>query len=255
MLVLAAPCVARAEPPAPREPAPVYRVSLVGDGAITLAAALAIVLPYALSSSLITPRCPCRADEVNALDRPAIGNTSPGAGFASDVTVGAVLVAPLVFDAVDVGWSPVLADDALVFAETMAVNGALATAAKFVFQRPLPRTYAGDPQLVDVPAGYRSFYAGHTALTFAGLSATAMTLHLRHGTRWWPWLVTLAVGASVSVERVADGRHFVTDVLVGAFVGTAVGVAVPWLHARAAAGHLVVVPGEAGVQLGWTGRF
>ena len=40
------------------------------------------------------------------------------------------------------------------------------------------------------------------------------------------------VSASVAVERVAAGWHFLTDVLAGALVGTTVGIVVPYLHLR-----------------------
>jgi membrane-associated phospholipid phosphatase len=32
--------------------------------------------------------------------------------------------------------------------------------------------------------------------------------------------------------RVAAGRHFPTDVLVGALAGSAIGMVIPWAHAR-----------------------
>ena len=70
----------------------------------------------------------------------------------------------------------VLLEDATVYVDTLSVNGALVTAAKYIVQRPLPRTYAGDPALVNQPGGYRSFYSGHTSLVVAALSATAVTL-------------------------------------------------------------------------------
>jgi membrane-associated phospholipid phosphatase len=145
----------------------------------------------------------------------------------------------------------------VVFSQTLAVNGALVTAAKFLVQRPLPRTYAGDPSLIDRPEGYRSFYSGHTSLVFAGLSATAMTIRLRHGTKVWPWIVTGLVGTSVAVERVADGRHFPTDVITAAIMGSAVGIVVPALHARGRHSHggLIIGPTSHGLRLGFTHPF
>ena len=83
-------------------PASIYRISWPLDTAITVGGTAAIVVPYALSNQLITPRCPCDAGEVNSFDRGAIGNHSQSADVASDVTVGLVWVAPLVVDAFDV---------------------------------------------------------------------------------------------------------------------------------------------------------
>src|SRR6266513_357505 len=212
--------------------ASVYHRSPKVDIPVALGASLALVLSYAYADRLITPRCPCDPREVNAFDRPAVGNKSPIAKTLSDATVGAVVIVPLALDALDIGPSRAWLNDAVVFAQTLVVNGTLVTAAKFIVQRPLPRTYAGDPNLIDRPEGYRSFYSGHTSLVFAGLSATAMTIRLRYGEKTWPWIVTGVVGTSVAIERVADGRHFPSDVLVGALMGTATGIGVPWLHAR-----------------------
>jgi membrane-associated phospholipid phosphatase len=82
------------------------------------------------------------------------------------------------------------------------------------------------------PGGYRSFYSGHVSNVVAALSMTAMTLELRHHQHIWPWLVVAAIGAMVAAERVAAGRHFYTDVAVGAFAGAAVGTLVPLAHRR-----------------------
>jgi membrane-associated phospholipid phosphatase len=172
------------------------------------------------------------AAEVNALDRHVIGNHNKFLDDVSDATAGIVLVAPLVLDAVDVGASRVLLEDATVFAETLAVNGALVTAAKYTVQRPLPRTYAGDPTLLNQPGGYRSFYSGHVSVVVAALSVTAVTLEARHGQRIWPWILVAAIGSMVAAERVAAGRHFYTDVAVGAIAGATVGTLVPIAHLR-----------------------
>ncbi len=171
--------------------------------------------------------------------------------MTSDVTAILAIVAPPLLDLADVGAGQAFYTDAAVFAETLLVNGALVEIAKYAVQRPLPRTYAGDPTLVSQPGGYRSFYSGHASTTFAALAASSMTLRLRYGERYWPWVVTGLVGTSVAVERVAAGRHFPTDVMVGAAVGMAVGVVVPWLHA--------IGPGltvsAVGRGLGVAGRF
>jgi membrane-associated phospholipid phosphatase len=238
-------------------PQSVYRISASVDIPVTLGAAVAGVVPYLYSDRLIKPRCPCDPAEVNGFDRGAIGNTNSTAAKLSDVTVSAVMLAPLALDALDLGgFNEVWWEDAVVFAQTLAINNALVTAAKFIAQRPLPRTYAGDPNLIDKPEGYRSFYSGHTSTTFAALSATAMTIRLRYGEKTWPWIVTGVVGTSVALERVADGRHFPTDVIAGAVMGTAVGIVVPWLHSRDGTGSPQATRATGGgMLLGWNLRF
>jgi membrane-associated phospholipid phosphatase len=241
-----------------RKPRSVYRVSARIDLPVTISAVVGIVLPYAFADRLITPRCPCNPQEVNSFDRPTIGNTNSFAGSLSDATVGAVIVLPLVADAFDVGVGHPLMEDGAVFIQTLAISSAVVTAVKYIVQRPLPRTYAGDPTVINEPRGYRSFYSGHTSLVFAALSATSMTMRLRYGEKTWPWIVTAVVGASVAIERVADGWHFPTDVLVGAVMGTATGVAVPSLHARRRSIIRALTVGTTytgDVAIGWTYRF
>lgn len=228
-----------------------YRVRAEIDLPLSIAAGLGIVLPYALSRQLIDPRCPCDAREVNTFDRRAIGNENVPAGIVSDVMVGLALAVPPALDLLDQGWKRPLYEDLLVFAETLAINGALVTAAKYIAQRPLPRTYDGESGLLDKPGGYRSFYSGHTSLVFAALSATSMTIRLRYGERYWPWLGTLLIGTSVAIERVADGRHFPTDVILGAVVGTVIGIGVPWLHDNG----LYAAPVASGAMVGWRGTL
>jgi membrane-associated phospholipid phosphatase len=238
-------------------PQSVYHISPAIDITVTVGAGLALGLPYLKAERSITPRCPCDPQRVNALDRGAIGNTSRLAKKLSDVTVGVALTAPLVVDAIDLGGlNETWGEDALVYAQTLAISGALVTATKLIVQRPRPRTYAGDPDLTGKPDGYHSFYSSHTSFTFAALSASAMTMRLRYGEKTWPWVMTAVVGSSVAIERVADGRHFPTDVIVGAVVGTAVGIAVPALHKRDNPGGSGASPRrQGGIRVGWSVSF
>jgi membrane-associated phospholipid phosphatase len=239
-------------PAAAAEGHDLYRLRPAVDVPVTLAALAVAGIPYAVPD-VITPRCPCDRAEVNRLDRFAIGHHDERAAVASDVTAGLAMVAPLVADALHLGLGPALRDDAAVFVETLSVNSALVVIAKVLTQRPLPLTYEGRPEYVGRPRGYRSFYSGHTSTVAAALTASAWTLRWRDGEQVWPWVVAGLATASVAVERVAGGRHFPSDVAVGAVAGFAVGTAVPWLHLRRARGAAVLVPSRTGLAL--AGRF
>src|SRR5215831_12957669 len=104
--------------------ASVYRIDLPWDIAVSTVAAAAIIVPYAQTDSIIHPRCPCPESEV------------PG------------------FDLSDLGASEPFLEDTVVFAETLLVNGALVTTAKYSAQRPIPRVYSG---VASAPSDYRSF--------------------------------------------------------------------------------------------------
>jgi membrane-associated phospholipid phosphatase len=250
-MAAAAPSASHALGPEPARVQPVYHVDARIDGAVSAGAALTIAVPALLASDIIRERCPCDPADVNAFDRPAIGNHNDAADVVSTVTVGLALAGPPVLDYALGARGPALTSDLVVFAEVVLVNGALVQIAKYTVQRPLPRTYAGDPGLVHDPRGYRSFYSGHTSTAVAALTAAAYTARRRYGEQVWPWLVVAGVGASVGLERVAAGRHFPTDVLVGAAAGAAVGLAVPWLHTRGSS--LVLAPVRGGLAV--AGRF
>jgi membrane-associated phospholipid phosphatase len=243
---------ARAEPDPP-DPMSVYRVSPVVDGAIIAATTAGSLLPFAFTSQIIHPSCPCAPSSVNSLDRRVIGNNSDTADMASNITLALAIVVPPIADWIALRRLHPWLEDAVVFAEAMSVNGALVTAAKFTVQRPIPRVYS-DPALASNPGNYRSFYSGHTSFTFAALSAASVTVDARYGLTWEPWVVTALVGASVGAERIWAGYHFYTDVLVGAGAGVVVGTAVSLLHLRVRGVHVSVFhPAESdgiGVSLG-----
>jgi len=237
MLPLACACgVAQAQQvraaPEQEDPEAIYRVSLPIDGAVIAVTAAGTLFPYLLSSHFIHPSCPCSPSSVNAFDRGVIGNASDTAGWISDATVALALVVPPVADWLALRRSRPFLDDMVVFVEALSVNGALVTAAKYAVQRPIPRVYS-DPSLAGDPGNYRSFYSGHTSLLFAALSTTSVTLDVRYGLTWQPWVATTLIGASVAAERVLGGFHFYTDVLVGAAAGAAIGTGVAILHLRA----------------------
>jgi membrane-associated phospholipid phosphatase len=239
----------------------VYQVNPPVDAAIIALGSLGVILPYAFENQLIHRRCPCDPAEVNSFDRHVIGNSNQFLDSLSDVTAVAAMVVPWVLDALDLGLSQPFLEDTIVLAEVLAVNGALTAFAKFTVQRPLPRVYAEpDSALAHSPGGFRSFYSGHTSSTVASLGAAAFTLKLRYSQGLWPWLSVGVIGAMVGAERIAAGRHFYTDVVVGALAGAAVGIAIPWLHARTptsgkAGGMLLLVPAREGPSLAFVGRF
>lgn len=255
---LSPPAPLAADPPSPAERDPsVYRVGKLDLAVTGLALAVAIV-PNQFPTQLIRETCAapasCPMASVNGFDRFAVGMHSELADVTSDATVALSVAVPAIADALRLGLVPALREDLTILTETIAVNAALVTGVKYLVQRPLPVTYARRDNLPEQAQGYRSFYSGHTSTAVAALTAAAWTLRFRDGPSAWPWLVTGAVGASVAAERVLAGRHFPTDVLVGAVAGFAVGTAIPWLHVRRAPGggllsRLRLVP-AAGSGLG-----
>lgn len=79
-----------------------------------------------------------------------------------------------------------------------------------------------------------SFYSGHTSLTFS-LAAASGTIASLRGYRLAPlvWATCTTLAATTGYLRIAADKHYLTDVLTGAVIGTAFGVLVPLLfHGR-----------------------
>jgi membrane-associated phospholipid phosphatase len=79
---------------------------------------------------------------------------------------------------------------------------------------------------------YQSFPSGHTIAAFAAASAVTSETH-----RWWPksvWVIgpTMYGGASaVAFSRMFNNRHWASDVIAGAAIGTFAGLkVVQWQH-------------------------
>jgi membrane-associated phospholipid phosphatase len=182
--------------------------------------------------------CPCDASGINGLDRSTAGRRDDGAATASNVVAALAVSAPFALDYFDIrsgGSAEGFDRDAVVMLEALALSGGVDQLVKAATHRPRPLLYGlepGDPAL-DETDNYRSFYSSHTASTFAVGIAYARTYALRHpdsDARWAVYGGAALVGAVVGALRVASGRHFPTDVLVGAAAGTAVGLLVPALH-------------------------
>ena len=81
---------------------------------------------------------------------------------------------------------------------------------------------------------YRSFPSGHSVAAFAAAAAV-----VNETSRWWPnytWLIGPAMygGAGVvGVSRMYNNRHWASDVITGAAIGTFAGLkVVQWHHSH-----------------------
>ena len=110
---------------------------------------------------------------------------------------------------------------AVCTAMSLAVACAVSAVLKDVFDRARPEV--SDPSLVPAVATptNASFPSGHAMTAFA----TAVALGAMYPRLRWP---ALAVATLVALSRVYLGVHFALDVVAGAALGTAIGLAVAW---------------------------
>jgi membrane-associated phospholipid phosphatase len=150
----------------------------------------------------------------------------------SNTLLGVSFLVPVAFFATG-GQTAALNDGALV-AESTVVTMALAQTAKKLFHRPRPFVHRGDPPSGSDPAAegsHGSFFSGHASTTFALAVSTGTIALLRdQKNAGWALGTGLTIAATTSYLRMAAERHYFSDVVVGAAVGSAVGWLIPHLH-------------------------
>ena len=196
-------------------------------------------------------------------DRFAAGGYNHTADVTSDYLVYSVGGSMLFADIWMAGksgetWRPVL-EDLLLLGEAFTWSAALNLNVRALRVHPRPLTYAGSGAPVSertVPEAAGSFYSGHASAAFLGAAYLATVYPLRHPEfhqRGLLWGGALAAAATVAGLRVAAGKHFPSDVVVGAAVGTLLGWGIPRLHWRAPktgmSGSLGLYPLSGGIGL------
>jgi membrane-associated phospholipid phosphatase len=146
------------------------------------------------------------------------------------------------------GRSGELGGNVVVVAESIAIAGVVTQLVKYTVarERPFVHQLAPDqkPLTADPKDNNLSFYSGHTSFAFALVSSAGSVAVLR-GYRIAPafWVAGGFFALGTAYLRIAADRHYFTDVVAGAAVGTAVGVGVPFLfHHQGGEHRLTLVP-------------
>jgi membrane-associated phospholipid phosphatase len=130
--------------------------------------------------------------------------------------------------------------------------------------RPYVHAITDEQERNDVIAqtgAFHSFPAGHVVETF-GVATSAGVIASKRGYRLAPlvWASGMMIGVATAYTRIAADRHYFTDTLAGAAIGSAIGFAVPMLlHPRVPASEgasfvkhptLIASPLPGGGQVG-----
>jgi membrane-associated phospholipid phosphatase len=159
------------------------------------------------------------------------------------------------FAAAHDGRSREIPADVLIIAESGILAMDLNQAVKLAVGRQRPfvhfHTGTGDPTDDNL-----SFFSGHATAGFS-LAVASGTVATMRGYRWapWVWAQGLALAVGTAYLRVAADKHYFTDVLTGAAVGSGVGFAVPYLLHRPSAGAPPVLPSASASRDGGSFRL
>lgn len=210
-----------------------WKVDLV----VTGIAATGYIITTAAKNELLPSSC--RWCDVNSFDKWGHDNIKWGNTGAANKAVyvtgyALVPVAAFGLDALAAGLDDSFSNflpDALIIAEAAALSSFTTELVKIAAgrQRPYAHFEGGSKSSRD----NNSFYSGHTSLAFS-LAAASGTVATMRGYRYAPlvWGTGMAIAATTGYLSLAADRHYLTDVIAGAVLGSAFGFGIPYLFHR-----------------------
>ena len=198
--------------------------------------------------------------ELNFLDRQSWNGSSRIARNRSDVLLRIGLATPF-FMAFDQEVRRDYLENAVLFAEVILINNAVADWTKALSRKARPYVYQSDVPIENKEgiSAVHSFFSGHSSTV---ASYTFFTYHLMRQYSDNSWLKggTLAFAVILptytSILRVQAGKHFPTDVIAGSLIGAIIGYGVPEWHLKKAQKHaqnsLFISQTWNGIQLRYT---
>ena len=198
------------------------------DAAVIGAALFASVVPDLMGERLPYARCaPCDSTRVWSFDRVAIGPTRETPKSISDATLVASVLGSgaLVLTSRRGEPSNDAKADLVTLGGAVVFDHLVTQWVKVLVHRPRPIRYTAEAAQHMDPDEGRSFPSGHSSVAFAATAATWTMLAERgeaddHAVALG---VLAATSVSTAVLRVGARRHFPTDVIAGAVLGSLVG--------------------------------
>lgn len=237
------------------------------DGMITAGAGLLWLANELYLEAKLSPT-ECRWCDDNGFDRAVrdglVWDDRGRAATLSDI--GAYLVAPgaaIGVTAAVAGLDGRFADNVLtdtgLVLEATFVAAAVTQLAKQLAgrQRPFVGDLTPEERAADGNADehYLSYYSGHTSFAFSLAAASGTVASLRgYRHAWAVWAIGMTTATATGYLRIAADKHYATDVLTGAAMGSAFGVLMPMWLGRTGDGLTAEVTPQ-GATLGLRGRF
>jgi len=195
----------------------------VGDVVALVVGSAVAVAPRVFGWGPSAPCAPCDPANLPGIDRWTLHPPRPAWDIASWVVFGGLVLAAVA----DVGSQ----DGGGAYVTGMAESLVWTTAASEVLKvgvgRPRPVMYtAWAADAARSRENLRSFPSGHTSAAFAVATAYWLARRDLTGSPGAPGWVAVGTATTVGLLRIVAGKHFPTDVLAGALLGIAGGVAV-----------------------------
>ena len=120
----------------------------------------------------------------------------------------------------------------LINLEILSINGLVTNFVKYASNRQRPDSFYNTKNSDN--ESYKSFFSGHTSTAFAlGTSTAKMLTKYTDFDQRSIWIGTLGLASATGYFRMAADKHYFTDVLTGAIVGSLIGsLCFDWLDKK-----------------------
>lgn len=157
---------------------------------------------------------------VPLIDRAAVFNYNSSAVKVSDASIGATLLISGLqcIDAKQIDWQHVN-----LLAQNLFITANLTQSVKLSFQRNRPYTQGQNP-ISKGNDDFYSFFSGHSSVSAAAATTGLWVAYHTPSTQTQKTMAWTAAGLSLTtgILRIAAGKHYPSDVLVGWIVGSGV---------------------------------
>lgn len=191
-------------------------------------------------------------NDVNWFDRPATYNWSSRYDKMSDVTRDVALLMPL-----SLFCSEYIQNDiftvSVLFIETWMIANGIKDCLKSLTGRPRPYVYNEDvdDNVKLTRDAIRSFPSGHTTTAFFSTVFFATVFSDYYPQSQWKlpvWIASIGLATATGFFRYKAGKHYPTDIITGAVIGSAAGYGVPYIHRNTRCSVAIVpVSGSFGI--------
>lgn len=173
-------------------------------------------------------------NDIWKVDRFATNNWNKKIALASDITMFTSMLLPVVLLANKPARSEA-GKITIIYTETLLINAAVTNLTKELVKRKRPYNYNPNAPLSKKQErdATSSFFSGHTSFTASSSFFLAKVYaDTNPNSKWKPlvWTGAATLPLTTAILRVAAGKHFPTDVLVGYVIGAATGILIPHIH-------------------------
>jgi membrane-associated phospholipid phosphatase len=173
-------------------------------------------------------------NDINPIDRLSAGFYSKEQSMVSDILVGTSIISPF-FLMIDKDIRKDVVTIGTLYLEVALFSTFIPSYGKGGARRIRPYVYGTTAPLSEKLNidSRRSFFSGHATWAFATsifFANVYSDYYPNSKYNDYVWYGSIGIASTVSFLRVSSGAHFISDVLVGAAVGSTIGYVIPYLH-------------------------